>query len=93
MSNAICVLSRTEAGRLEHWGIWPACKAHIHIKRKVAVAGAESGEFRFVNDMAGNATSMITLAGQPDGWVPVQCHGLNGRAILGLRTWGNRATR
>lgn len=30
---SICLLSTTEAARLENWAVWPRCKHHHHLKR------------------------------------------------------------
>jgi hypothetical protein len=81
----VCVLSAEEAGRLEHWGIWPTCKAHHHIKKREAVEGAAAGLVRY---LGGEGTkiqypvSMVT-ATRIDIWQPVPTAG-----VIGLRTWG-----
>ena len=37
MVDEICILSQREAARLEHFGIWPECKYHLHTKRNKLV--------------------------------------------------------
>jgi hypothetical protein len=85
LANDICVLSAEEAGRLEHWGIWPQCKAHKHIKKRDALAGAEAGLLRYLggpDTEVKNPVSMVT-ATRVSIWQPVATSGLQG-----FRTWG-----
>lgn len=89
----ICVLSQEEAGRLEHWGIWPTCKAHKHVKRTEALAAVASDNFRYVGGpdteiAAAGHVSMIVPTATTRIWSPVACHDANGKAIQGFRTWG-----
>lgn len=81
----VCVLSATEAGRLENWSIWPKCKHHRHIKQREAKAGVESGEYRFIGGegtkVQGPVSMVVPIRVKP--WQPVPTAGL-----MGLRTWG-----
>ena len=86
LANDVCVLSTMEAGRLENWDIWPACKQHHHIKRREAQAGAEAGILRYLGgaDTKIGIVSMVTAnveVGKE--WRPVATSGM-----MGLRTWG-----
>lgn len=90
----VCVLSIEEAARLEHWGVWPKCKAHHHIKASKAAAAVEDETHRFVGgpdtEIAEvGSVSMIVPTFINRGWVPVACHGADGKPIRGMRTWGN----
>lgn len=90
----ICVLSAEEAGRLENWGIWPACKSHKHIKRREAVAGAESGEYRFLGGEGTKiqgAVSMVTAV-RVTIWRPVSTSMLDGTRLRGFKVWGLKPT-
>lgn len=86
----ICILSLEEAGRLEHYGIWPACKAHRHMKKQDAFAAVLAETHRFVGgaDTQVEFVSAIVAVNTTRVWSPVQCHDANGRLVLGLRTWG-----
>ena len=44
----VCMLSPSEAGRLEHYGLWPACKSHRHIKRREADQLIQESTHRYV---------------------------------------------
>jgi hypothetical protein len=93
----ICVLSSTEAGRLENYGLFPVCKAHRHITKKAAIEGAESGVLRFLmvglTDDTKKPVSMVTKAGEVSMWQPVPCRNTDGSALMGLRVWGNARSR
>lgn len=96
MSQEICVLSLEEAGRLEHYGIWPTCKAHLHMKKTKALEAVTVLEtHRFVGgtDTKVEFVSAIVPVDTTRVWSPVQCHDETGRAVLGLRTWGLPALR
>ena len=86
----VCVLSLEEAGRLEHWGRWPTCKAHIHISKNKARRGVEAGEYRWVGGEETHVKSPVTMvtSARIGMWKPVQAHSEDGRAVIGLRTWG-----
>lgn len=89
------MLSATEAGRLEHWGIWPSCKKHRHVKQRVALAGAQAGLYRFLggeDTEVKTPVSMVTLVSIRQ-WTPVQAHSADGKTVLGLRTWGLKPAR
>lgn len=91
----VCVLSLEEAGRFENWGRWPTCKAHLHISKNKAKAGAEAGEYRFIggpDTLVPGEVSMIVPT-KIRQWKPVQSHMEDGSAVIGLRTWGNASTR
>jgi hypothetical protein len=92
---SVCVLSSEEAGRLENYGIWPTCKAHLHWNKEKAVAAVEADTHRFVGgpDTAVDFVSAIVMASESRLWEPVACHDLNGRAIQGMRTWGKTPLR
>ena len=92
----ICVLSQSEAARLEHWGIWPSCKSHHHIKKNTALAMVEDDSHRFVGGPDTRVTtpvSMIVKLGEPVIWQPVACRNADGSQLLGMRIWGRPATR
>jgi hypothetical protein len=92
----VCVLSQEEAGRLENWGIWPNCKAHLHIKKSRALEAVEKLEtHRFIGgeDTSVKAVghlSMIVPIDTTRIWSPVQCHNAEGMTLRGMRTWGLR---
>jgi hypothetical protein len=93
---AICVLSLEEAGRLEHYGIWPSCKSHRHMsKADAATAVSKDETHRFVGgpDTAVAFASAIVPVCVDRIWSPVQCHHESGRAIMGMRTWGLKPLR
>lgn len=82
----VCLLSVEEAARFEHQGVWPACKAHRHMKRSKALALITSEEARYVggsDTKLGCETSMIVPVRQGALWQPVPTAGL-----MGFRTWG-----
>jgi hypothetical protein len=83
----ICVLSAEEAGRLEHFGIWPSCKrgAHRHLKYKILKPLLDAGALRWCggkDTCAGSQVSMVTAV-RIKIWQPVPTAG-----AMGLRTWG-----
>lgn len=85
-----CVLSSEEAGRLENWGIWPACKAHKHISKEEADKQAASGMMRFVGGRKTRANGDVTMV-TPNHigmWEPVQT-----TKLMGFRTWGLKPAR
>jgi hypothetical protein len=90
LANDVCVLSAGEAGRLEHWGIWPQCKAHKHIKKREALAGAEAGLYRYLGGPDTEIKSPVSMvtAVSVSMWQPVPTAGL-----IGFRTWGLARTR
>lgn len=98
LSLDICVLSVEEAARLENYGIWPACKAHRHVKRNKGHLLVSEETHRFVG---GNDTkvqsvgdlSMIVPLDCGRVWSPVQCHNEAGATLMGLRTWGLKPSR
>jgi len=82
------VLSATEAGRLEHWNIWPKCKNHWHVKRREALAMIADDTHRFVggeDTAVAHPVSMIvpTVCGRM--WSPQSSCGLQGFKVWGLR--------
>lgn len=92
----ICVLSEAEAGRLEHYGIWPVCKNHRHVKRQEALdAVARDETHRFVGgpDTKVAYVSAIMPVNTTRVWCPVQCHNDDGMTLMGMRTWGLRPLR
>ncbi len=91
----ICVLSQEEAGRLEHWGIWPNCRGHLHIKKSEAELNVANDTHRFVGGEGtklGYVSAIVPLPAHSL-WQPVQCHDMNGRKVQGFRTWGVLPTR
>ena len=96
MTDQICVLSQREAARLEHFGIWPECKYHLHTKKNKALAMVEADSHRFIggpDTQVKSPVSMIVPLGEPITWVPVPCHNFDGLSLMGMRTWGRPATR
>lgn len=95
----VCVLSPAEAGRLEHYGIWPECKKHHHVsKNKAARFVATEETHRFVGGadtavQSAGTLSMIVETNTSRVWSPVPCQDERGRAVMGLRTWGLASTR
>lgn len=92
LANSICILSPEEAGRLEHFGIWPACKSHVHVKKSEAAEMIAAETHRFVGGVdtkVHDYVSMIAPVGEPVMWVPVPCHAADGTMLMGMRTWGN----
>ena len=90
---SVCILSVAEAGRLEHWKIWPRCIEHRHCSRKEADERAAAGLVRFLDGPNGRPLSMVTPAGEVAMWQPVQARMEDGTAVIGLRVWGNTRTR
>lgn len=90
LSKEICILSLEECGRLEHWGIWPTCKAHLHMKKSKAIAAVTAETHRFVGgpDTKVEYVSAIVPVNTSRVWTPVQCHSVDGKLLLGMRTWG-----
>lgn len=91
----VCVLSLEEAGRLENWGVWPQCRNHRHIKKREAKELEAANACRF---LGGRGTtigdvSMVVVLGSRGIWSPVACHGDDGKAIMGFRTWGLQPAR
>lgn len=88
----ICVLSAEETGRLEHYGIWPSCKAHRHMKKELALAAIKAETHRFVGgpDTRVEFCSAIVEVNTTRIWSPVQCHSADGAVLIGMRTWGLR---
>jgi hypothetical protein len=90
----ICVLSVEEAARLEVHGIWPSCKKHLHMTKAKADSMVEAEEHRYVggpNTKVGFVSAVVPTGGRGI-WTPVQCHAENGKALMGMRTWGLKAT-
>ena len=91
----ICLLSQNEAARLEHWGIWPHCKSHHHIKKNAALAMIQADTHRFVGGSDTRVTSpvsMIVALGEPMMWQPVPACNADGSQLLGMRIWGRPRT-
>lgn len=94
----ICVLSAEEAGRIEHWGVWPVCKGHKHISRSAAHKAVADDTHRFVGgaDTAiadAGVVTMIVPVNTARIWSPVQCHSEDGKTIMGFRSWGLKPLR
>jgi hypothetical protein len=90
----ICVLSLQEAARLENYGVWPACKGHRHVDKLVAESMVVDETYRWLGG-ADTRTKFISAI-VPTAirmWRPVVCRDWNGRPLMGLRIWGNEATR
>jgi hypothetical protein len=91
----VCLLSLEEAGRLEHWGIWPKCKAHHHLKQAAAREGAEAGLYRFLGGegtkIQGTVSMVVPVAESM--WKPVQARNTDGSVVIGLRVWGLAPSR
>ena len=47
----VCVLSLTELGRLENWGLLPACKCHRHISAVEAIQGVREDVYRALDSL------------------------------------------
>lgn len=95
LTNAdVCVLSLEEAGRLEHYGFWPICRNHQHVKRNAALESVLQETHRFVGgaDTKVEFVSAIVAVNTSRVWTPVQCHDENGSLLLGMRTWGLQPT-
>ena len=91
----ICVLSQREAARLEHFGIWPECKYHLHVKKTEALAMVEADSHRFIggpDTQIKTPVTMIVKLGEPVIWQPVACRNDDGSALMGLRIWGRPRT-
>lgn len=86
----ICILSPEETGRLEHYGIWPTCKAHLHMSKTKAIEAVASETHRFVGgpDTKVGFASAVVETNTTRIWSPVQCHDATGKAVRGMRTWG-----
>ena len=86
----ICLLSFEEAGRLEHYGVWPACKSHRHIGKEEAAYGAANGAYRFLGGsgtlIAGPVSMVVSVRSTM--WKPVVTSMPDGTKLLGMRTWG-----
>ena len=91
-----CLLSDTEAARLEHWGIRPACKAHRHIKKREALEMIQADTHRQVggeDTHIKTPISMIVPVNTTRLWQPVQARNADGSRVMGLRTWGLKPLR
>lgn len=80
-----------EAALLEKNSVWPQCTNHHHCTKREAEQGIATDEFRWVggkDTCISGFVSMIVPTGDPVMWQPVACHGENGRALIGMRTWG-----
>ena len=92
----VCLLSSSEAARLENWGIWPTCKSHHHVKKREALAMVEADSHRFVggaDTRVKTPVTMIVPLSEPVIWQPVACRNTDGSQLLGMRIWGRPATR
>ena len=90
------MLSAEEAGRLEHWGIWPTCKAHRHVKKTEAVRLIVAGTHRQIGGADTAAPGFVSAVVPLEVgriWSPVQCHDMTGKTLAGMRTWGLRPLR
>lgn len=85
-----CVLSASEAGQMEHHGIWPQCKHHHHVKCREAVAMMQVGTHRQVggDDTSVKGEVTMIVANRIRIW-SVQPTS----RLMGLRTWGLEKTR
>lgn len=91
LANSICILSPEEAGRLEHFGIWPACKSHIHVKKSEAAEMIAAETHRFVggtDTRVHDYVSMIVPVVTGKMWCPVPACNNDGSRLIGFRTWG-----
>lgn len=82
----VCVLSRTEAARLENLAIWPRCKEHWHVKKREALQMVTAETHRFVggaDTKAQSPVSMIVPVVVGREWTPQPSSGL-----MGFRVWG-----
>jgi hypothetical protein len=85
----VCMLSMEEAGRLEHYDVWPKCRHHRHVKRREADALAEAGTHRYLGgEGAKHETHFYLVPVSVQIWQPVACHDWDGRPLMGMRTWG-----
>jgi hypothetical protein len=86
-----CVLSLSEAGQLEHWGQWPRCVHHHHVKKREALAMIQADTHRLVggeDTLVEHPVSMIvpTIVGRM--WSPQPSS-----KLMGFRVWGLRSLR
>jgi hypothetical protein len=90
MSLDICVLSDNEAGRLEHYGVWPTCKAHLHISPNEAKRMIENGEARFIGGHGTKVSKPVTMITKHriTIWTPVSTSMPDGTRLTGFKTWG-----
>jgi len=84
------VLSLEEAGRMEHYGIWPTCKHHRHISKRDAETLIKAETHRQVGGMntAVECSTYIVSVNVGSVWQPVPCSDWNGKPVNGLRIWG-----
>ena len=91
------MLTAAEAGRLEHYGLWPSCKLglHEHVRRSKAEEMVAADTHRFVGgkDTKVICNSYIVETNNGRTWQPVPCHDEGGNLILGFRIWGLPSTR
>lgn len=73
--NSICLLSPEEAARLEHFGIWPRCKSHKHLKKSEADELINADTHRYVGGSDTRVRTPVTMI--------VAC-------ITNERVWRNR---
>ena len=90
----ICVLSQSEAARLENYGVWPKCKGHRHITSSEAQELVNQETYRYLGG-ADSKTKFISAIAPCviQIWSTVQCHDLTGKAIMGMKTWGAQPVR
>jgi hypothetical protein len=61
----LCLISDVEKNRLIHWGEWPCCKHHRHIKRKEALVGP----YQFIQSRDGTRLPMVVRLINVSGWI------------------------
>jgi hypothetical protein len=81
---SVCLLSHSEAARLENWNIWPICKAHRHISRAKAEVLVQENDARWIGGahtkVQGPVTMIVPTFLQGRTWKPVGPR-------LGVRVW------
>lgn len=86
-----CVLSFSEAGQLEHWGQWPKCAHHSHVKRREALKMIISDTHRLVGGKDTHVKTPVTMV------VPLISQGMWSpqptSQLAGFRVWGLPRTK
>lgn len=89
---SICLLSAAEAGRLEHWKIWPRCVEHKHCSRAAADDGVKNGLYRYLDGPNGSPVSMVAPV-RVTIWTPVSTSMPDGVKLKGFKVWGLKPQR
>jgi hypothetical protein len=96
-STDVCLLTLEEAGRLEHYGVWPTCRSgmHRHVTRREAEELVAADVCRYVGgaDTKIQYASAIVRCSAVRVWEPVQANREDGVKLQGFRTWGLKPTK